>query len=78
MITSPHPITIIFYEIQLEVFGCTALVHAHNKGKSNPKVQKCVFVGYTPTQNGYKCYNGISKRMHITMEVTFFYSKVIF
>jgi hypothetical protein len=31
-----------------------------------------VFVGYAPTQKGYKCFEPISKKMFVTMDVTFF------
>ena len=29
-------------------------------------------VGYAPTQKGYKCFEPISKKMFVTMDVTFF------
>ena len=28
--------------------------------------------GYAPTQKGYKCFEPISKKMFVTMDVTFF------
>ena len=31
-----------------------------------------MFVGYSPTQKGYKCFNPISIKMYVIMDVTFF------
>ena len=47
------------------VFGCVSFVHVHsqNKGKLDPKALKCVFVGYSSTQKGYKCYHPPSKKI---------------
>ena len=41
------------------IFGCVAFVHVHNqnRGKLDPRALKCVFVGYSSTQKGYKCYH---------------------
>jgi hypothetical protein len=40
-----------------KVFYCVCFVHVHGPAKSrlDPQALKCVFVGYSPTQNGYKC-----------------------
>ncbi|BAT89058.1 hypothetical protein VIGAN_05273900 [Vigna angularis var. angularis] len=45
------------------VFGCISYVHIHNtdRGKLDPRALKCVFVGYSLTQKGYKCYHPPSK-----------------
>ena len=41
------------------IFGFVAFVHVHNqnRGKLDPRALKCVFVGYSSTQKGYKCYH---------------------
>jgi hypothetical protein len=38
------------------IFGCVCFVHIHNnnRGKLDPRDLKCVFVGYSSTQKGYK------------------------
>ena len=43
----------------LKVFGCVCFVHNHapTREKLDPHAIKCVFVGYSPTQKGYKCYH---------------------
>lgn len=56
-----------------KVFGCSAFVHniSPNKGKLDPKSTKCVFVGYSSTQKGYKCFNPHTKRFSTSYDVTF-------
>ena len=52
------PSSRISSNLPLKVFGCTAFVHvhAHNRNKLDPRAIKCVFLEYTPTQKGYRCY----------------------
>ena len=56
-----------------KVFGCTSFVHVHsnNRGKLDPRAIKCVFLGYSSTQKGYKCYHPPTKRFFVTADVTF-------
>ena len=37
----------------------------------NPCVLKCIFVGYSSTQKGYKCYHPPTKNVLILADVTF-------
>ena len=69
-----YPTTQLSSSLPLKIFGCTAFIHihSHNQGKLEPRATKCVFVGYAPTQKGYKCFEPISKKMFVTMDVTFF------
>ena len=41
------------------VFGCPMFVHihAHYRGKLDPRALKCIFVGYSSTQKEYKCFH---------------------
>lgn len=56
-----------------KVFGCIAYVHlhSHQRTKLEARALKCVFVGYGLTQKGYKCYDPLSKRFFVSMDVTF-------
>ena len=67
------PMFHFFSSVPLRIFGCTAFVHVHsqNRSKLDPKATKCVFVGYSSTQRGYKCYSPSLRRMFVSMDVTF-------
>ena len=56
-----------------KVFGCVCFVHDYinNVGKLDPRALKCVFVGYSPTQKGYKCWCPSERRFFVSMDVTF-------
>ena len=61
------PLSRIYSNLPLKVFGCIVFVHLpnHNRSKLDQKVfvcivlaaEKCVFIGYASNQKGYKCYN---------------------
>ena len=46
------------FPIDPKVFGCTCFVRdvRPQVSKLNPKVLKCIFVGYSRVQKGYRCY----------------------
>ena len=75
-----YPSTRLISDLPLKIFGCTAFIHNHDhsRGKLDPRATRCVFVGYAPTKKGYKCFDPISKKMFITMDVTFFEDKPFF
>ena len=55
-----------------KIFGCTVFVHEDNqKDKFSPRAIKCVFVGYSPTQKGYKCYHPPRRKFYVSASVTF-------
>ena len=60
--------------LPLRVFGFTVFVHAHapKRNKLDPGALECVFLGYSSTQKGYKCYDPISQKLYVSLDVTFF------
>ncbi|XP_020421280.1 uncharacterized protein LOC109949614 [Prunus persica] len=56
-----------------KVFGCIAYVHvySHQQSKLDPCALCSVFIGYSTTQKGYKCYVPSSQKVHVTLDVTF-------
>ncbi|CAN1791793.1 Retrovirus-related Pol polyprotein from transposon TNT 1-94, partial [Linum perenne] len=61
-------------DLSLRIFGCTAFVHvaSQHRTKLDPRSLKCVFIGYSPSQKGYKCYSPTTRKVYHTMDVTFF------
>ncbi|CAN1188688.1 Retrovirus-related Pol polyprotein from transposon TNT 1-94 [Linum perenne] len=57
-----------------KVFGCTVFIHIapQHRSKLDPRSMKGVFIGYSATQKGYKCYVPHKKRVYTTRDVTFF------
>ena len=74
--TYPHDRT--HMDLPKKVFGCVAFVylHGHERGKLDPKARKYVFVGYSPTQKRYKCFDPHSKKSFV--DVTFFENQPYF
>ena len=56
-----------------KIFGCTCFVHDYRNvvGKLDPRAVKCIFVSYSPTQKGYRCWSPTEKRFFVSMDVTF-------
>ena len=55
------------------IFWCVSFVYIHSphQGKLDPRAIKCIFVGYSPTQKGYKCYHPTTKKVFVSIDVTF-------
>ena len=56
------------------VFGCVCFVHILTPGQDKlfANATKCVFLGYSRLQRGYKCYSTITNQYFISADVIFF------
>ena len=55
--------------LKLKKIGCVCypLTRAYNSNKMQPKSKACLFLGYSPTQNAYKCFDPQTKKIyHLT------------
>lgn len=67
----PHH-TRILNSLPPKIFGYTAFIHQNQPQlKLDPKALKCIFIGYSPTQQGYKCYHPPTRKFIITCDVSF-------
>ena len=68
------------FNLTPRIFGYTSLVHvhSHNRGKLDPRALKCVFVGYSAIQKGYKCYHPSTRKLYVSIDVTFVENKPYF
>ena len=61
------------FHLPPKIFGCVCYVHILGLGsdKLDPRSIKCVFLGYSRTQKGNKCYSPTLRRCFISADVTF-------
>jgi hypothetical protein len=57
----------------LRVFGCIAYVHVldEKRSKLDPKTEKCIFIGYSSKQKGYRCFNLFTRKLQVSRDVVF-------
>ena len=71
------PCELVFTEnkfpVPPKVFGCTCFVRDHRPSvnKLDPRAVKCIFIGYSSGQRGYKCWSPSERRTFVSMDVTF-------
>lgn len=61
------------YNVFPRIFGCVCFVRDHRPSvtKLDPKALKCIFVGYSRTQKGYRCFSPDLNRYLVFADVTF-------
>jgi hypothetical protein len=49
----------------LRVFGYIAYVHVpdEKRSKLDPKVENCIFIGYSLEQKGYRCFSPSTRKL---------------
>ena len=55
------------------IFGyiCYVHVHSHLRDKLDSRALKCVFLSYSNSQKGYKCFHPSSRKYYFSMDVQF-------
>ena len=74
LLSKKYPSAKIFSHLPPKIFGCVVYIHvsSQNRSKLDPRALKCIFLGYTHNQKGYKCYHPPTKKHFVTTDVTFF------
>jgi len=59
--------------LKLKKFGCICypLTRPYNSNKMQPKSKACIFLGYSSTQNAYKCFDPHLQKLFISRHVLF-------
>ena len=62
------------------VFGCACFDHILTPGqdKLSTKATKCIFLGYSRLQRGYRCYSPDTHQYFVSVDVTFFENSSMF
>ena len=62
------------FPIEPKVFGCICFIRdvCPQVSKLDPKSLKCIFLGYSCVQKGYRCYCPPLRRYFVSIDVTFF------
>uniref|UniRef100_A0A151UGL4 Retrovirus-related Pol polyprotein from transposon TNT 1-94 n=1 Tax=Cajanus cajan TaxID=3821 RepID=A0A151UGL4_CAJCA len=62
------------FHVSPQVFGCTCFVHNVSPGldKLSARAIKCVFLGYSRLQKGYRHYSPETRKFYMSADVTFF------
>jgi transposase InsO family protein len=55
----------------LKIVGCVCYVHSQDGGKLEPRLRKCVFLGYSSKKKGYICLDPNTKKIYISRDVEF-------
>lgn len=53
------------------VYVCYVHLHSIHREKLDPRVLKCVFLGYSSTLRGYKCFHPPMSKYYVSMDIEF-------
>ena len=59
-------------------FSAFVHVHSQNRGKLDPCALRCIFIGYSSTQKGYKCFHPPTRKFLVSTNVTFIENESFF
>ena len=57
----------------VRIFGSIAFIHIPDdkRQKLDPKSEKCILVGYSLEQKGYKCFDPSTRKVQVSRDVVF-------
>jgi len=63
-----------------KIFGCVVFVHVlkHQRSKLHPCVVRCALPDYGSHTKGYHCYDPLTQKLYINMDVTFLETEYFF
>ena len=63
----------LYFKRNLRILGSRAYVHVpyEKQRKLDPKLEKCILVGYSLEQKGYNRYNHRTKKVRVNRDVEF-------
>lgn len=67
-----HPSARLFH-VPPKIFGCVCYVYDNrpSRTKLEPKSIRCLFLGYSATQKGYRCFSPTLRRYFVSCDVAF-------
>lgn len=70
---SVFPHCLLLSELPFKTFGCVAYVYIQSqfRSKLDKRSIKCIFLGYSGSQKGYKCLCPNTRKMYTTLDVVF-------
>lgn len=77
LLNNKSPFEALFHQtpnyLKLKKFGCLCfpLTKPYNTNKLQPKSIPCLFVGYSTTQNAYKCFDLKAEKIYLSQHVLF-------
>ena len=60
-----------YHHLRSFVSACFVLLQPHEHNKLEPRSRLFCFLGYGETQKGYRCYDPVSHRLHVSRNVIF-------
>lgn len=73
VLTTNFPNNTLMSVLPFKLFGCVVYVYIQSsmRNKLDRHTHRCIFIGYSSTQKGYKCYCPLTRKTFVSMDVFF-------